>query len=86
MEHRGGKSLFFCCFLRDADAWSAWLCGTAPWEVVEWVTKKKKLPIKVHYLGYAASEDRWVGREDVRAVGEARGSRVLVSVGGVSGR
>lgn len=36
-------------------------------EVVEWVTKKKKLPIKVHYLGYAASEDRWVGREDVRS-------------------
>jgi len=35
-------------------------------EVVEW-TKKKKTPIKVHYLGYDKSEDRWVGREDVRS-------------------
>ena len=39
--------------------------GGIPRQVVEWVTKKKKNPIKVHYLGYAASEDRWVGREDV---------------------
>jgi hypothetical protein len=38
-------------------------------EVVEWSTAKKKAkaPIKVHYLGYAASEDRWVSREDVRS-------------------
>jgi hypothetical protein len=35
-------------------------------EVVEW-TKKKKNPIKVHYLGYDKSEDAWVSREDVRS-------------------
>jgi hypothetical protein len=38
-------------------------------EVVEWSTAKKKAkaPVKVHYLGYDASEDAWVTRDDIQS-------------------